>query len=95
MKSIVKISLILVVVIVFYAFVSEKNKTTTGNEPGRIMAFRPLTLRENINPQELERFAREQLTPTFKNKVVGVESYIIKGQRGDHKGGVCSLVDFR
>ena len=58
------------------------------------MAFRPLTLLENTNPQDLERFAREQLTPTFKNEVVGVQSYIIKGQRGDNKGQYVHLLVF-
>lgn len=46
---------------------------------GRIMAFRELRLLPTTATAELERFAREQLTPTFKNQVSGVESYIIKG----------------
>ncbi len=61
---------------------------------GKIMAFRPLTLLEGTNPKDLERFAREQLTPIFKNEVVGVESYIIKGQRGDNKGQYVHLLLF-
>ncbi len=61
---------------------------------GKIMAFRPLRLLEDTKPKDLERFAREQLTPTFKNEVVGVESYIIKGQRGDNKGQYVHLLIF-
>jgi len=34
------------------------------------------------------------LTPTFKNEVVGVQSYIIKGQRGDNKGQYVHLLIF-
>lgn len=66
----------------------------TAISQGKIMAFRPLILLENTNPQDLERFAREQLTPTFKNKVVGVQSYIIKGQRGDNKEQYVHLLIF-
>ncbi|UJH66526.1 hypothetical protein [Allomuricauda sp. SCSIO 65647] len=58
------------------------------------MAFRPLTLLENTEPTELERFGREQLTPTFKKYVPGVESYIIKGERGDNKGNYVHLLLF-
>ncbi len=58
------------------------------------MAFRPLTLLENTNPEDLERFAREQLTPTFKNQVPGVQSFIIKGERGDDKGKYVHLLTF-
>lgn len=61
---------------------------------GRILAFRPLTLLPSTDPAELERFAREQLTPTFNNQVPGVESYIIKGQRGENKGGYVHLLVF-
>ena len=58
------------------------------------MAFRPLTLLENTNPEDLERFAREQLTPTFKNQVPEVQSFIIKGERGDNKGKYVHLLTF-
>ncbi len=61
---------------------------------GKIMAFRPLTLLENTEPADLERFAREQLTPTFKRYVPGVDSYIIKGERGDNKGRYVHLLIF-
>ncbi|MEK6481081.1 hypothetical protein WJR50_26295 [Catalinimonas sp. 4WD22] len=61
---------------------------------GKIMAFRELTLLLDTDTSELERFAREQLTPTFKKQVPGVESYIIKGQRGDHKGQYVHLLIF-
>lgn len=61
---------------------------------GKIMAFRPLTLLENTDARDLERFARERLTPTFKNKVPGVASYIMKGQRGDNKGNYVHLLIF-
>jgi hypothetical protein len=61
---------------------------------GRVLAFRELTLLPNVNPKQLERFAAEQLTPTFKKKVPGVQSYIIKGERGDNKGKYVHLLIF-
>lgn len=67
---------------------------TTPASGGRIMAFRELTLLPSTDTAELERFAREQLTPTFRDEVPGVESYIIRGQRGDHKGGYVHLLVF-
>jgi membrane-associated HD superfamily phosphohydrolase len=60
MKTLVKFSSILILALALFAFVSHKTeKPTTTNEGGRIMAFRPLTLLENTNPQDLERFAHE------------------------------------
>lgn len=64
-----------------------------GN-PGRILAFRPLILLPTTDKLALERFGRNQLTPTFKNQIPGVESYIIKGQRGDNKGKYAHLLIF-
>lgn len=78
----------------FYYNSQEPPYVPVGDPSGRIMAFRELTLLENTKPEELERFAREQLTPTFKKHVPGVESYIIKGQRGDNKGKYVHLLVF-
>ena len=61
---------------------------------GRVLAFRELTLLPNTDPEQLERFAAEQLTPTFKKQVPGVESYILKGERGDNKGKYVHLLIF-
>jgi len=61
---------------------------------GRVLAFRELTLLPKTNPKQLERFAAEQLTPTFSKQVPGVQSYIIKGERGDNKGKYIHLLIF-
>ena len=66
----------------------------TKIKSGKIMAFRPLTLLENTNPKDLERFGKKQLTTTFKNQVPGVQSYIIKGERGDDKNKYVHLLIF-
>jgi hypothetical protein len=61
---------------------------------GRVMGYRELTLLPDTKAADLERFATEQLTPTFRNQVPGIESYIIKGQRGDNKGISVHLLIF-
>jgi hypothetical protein len=61
---------------------------------GRILAFRELTLLPRVNAKQLERFAAEQLTPTFSKLVPGVQSYIIKGERGDNKEKYVHLLIF-
>lgn len=63
-------------------------------QSGKIMAFRPLTLLENTTSEDLERFGKEQLTPTFKKQVPGVQSFIVKGERGDNKNNYVHLLIF-
>ena len=79
---------------IYFLFVSSLLAQNIPSTSGKILAFRPLTLLKGTDPAELERFGREQLTPTFKNQVLGVESYIIKGQRGDEKGKYVHLLIF-
>jgi hypothetical protein len=84
------------IIFVLLSLVSAFEKTPSLTEKegwGKIMAFRKLTLLPNTDTTELEQFASEQLTPTFK-QVPGVESYIIKGQRGDHKEQYVHLLIF-
>ncbi|SHG97851.1 hypothetical protein [Flagellimonas flava] len=61
---------------------------------GRVVGFRYLKLLPETQPHKLEKFAKEQLTPTFRTKVPGVESYIFKGQRGDNKDGYVHILIF-
>ena len=86
----------LIILCLFFVASSFKKMLSFSEEEsqGRIMAFRELTLLPTTDTAELERFAREQLTPTFKKQVPGVESYIIKGQRGDNKGRYVHLLVF-
>lgn len=87
------LAILCIVSITLIVFFTPKAKTSKPSS-GKIMAFRTLTLLEGTDPAALERFGREQLTPTFKNEVVGVESYIIKGQRGDNKDQYVHLLIF-
>lgn len=80
--------------IMLISFSSKNEKPEFDVESGRIMAFRPLTLLETTSAEDLEKFGREQLTPTFNKYVPGVKSYIIKGQRGDNKGKYAHLLIF-
>lgn len=72
----------------------ELKQALSLNNSGRVLAFRELTLLPKTNPKQLERFAAEQLTPTFSKQVPGVQSYIIKGERGDNKGKYIHLLIF-
>ncbi len=67
MKSFAVVLLIVLSFILMGSY-NSKNINFTTNTSGKIMAFRPLTLLEDVHPSELERFGREQLTPTFKNE---------------------------
>lgn len=55
--------------------------------PGNVVAIRELTLKEGVDSEEFERFATEEFTPTFDEQVPGVRAFILKGERGDKKGG--------
>jgi len=97
MLNMKKISYLLAIILtttILIAFSTEHNKPDFEFESGRIMAFRPLTLLDKTTPEELEKFGREQLTPTFNKYVPGVQSYIINGQRGDNKGKFVHLLIF-
>lgn len=54
--------------------------------PGNVIAVRELQLKPGVDPEEFERFAVEEFTPTFQEQVPGVSAYILKGERGDKKG---------
>lgn len=54
--------------------------------PGNVLAVRELQLKPGVDPEEFERFAVEEFTPTFQEQVPGVSAYILKGERGDKKG---------
>lgn len=86
--------ILIMVCFLFLAGSFKKSPSFSEEGKGKIMAFRELTLLPSTDTAELERFAQEQLTPTFRNKVPGVESYIIKGQRGDNKGQYVHLLIF-
>lgn len=74
--------------------VEDKQASINFNFDGRVAGFRYLKLLPETKSSDLERFAKEQLTPTFRTKVPGVESYIFKGQRGDNKDGYVHILIF-
>ncbi len=62
--------------------------------PGNIIAVREITLKPGIDAQEFERFVAEEFTPTFEEHVPGVRSFILKGTRGDRRGGYAFVLVF-
>lgn len=93
MKTSILLILSFIVTVTFWAFVKPM-QSVKKESTGKVMAFRELQLLPDTDTAAMERFAREQLTPTFKNQVPGVESYIIKGERGDLKGKYVHLLIF-
>jgi hypothetical protein len=62
------------------------NTSSFALQGGQVMAVRELKLRKNSTSKVLERFAKEQLAPTFEKYVPGVRCLIMHGERGDNKG---------
>jgi len=94
MKTYLAILCIISITLIVLSYAIGPKTKTLEVSSGKIMAFRPLILLKGTDPVALERFGREQLTPTFKNEVSGVESYILKSQRGYTKGQYVHLLIF-
>jgi len=90
------LSLLTLAIVAFglLSFYSSSHPDNESELTGRIMAFREVSLQNGANATDFERFAAEQLTPAFKQGVPGVESYLLKGERGDNKGQYVHLLIF-
>ena len=65
-----------------------------STNPGNVVALREVTLKPGVDPGEFEQFVAEEFTPTFEAHVPGVRAFIMKGTRGDRKGGYAFVLIF-
>lgn len=72
----------------------ESSRLLPSTAPGNIVAIREVNLKQDVDPDEFERFVAEEFTPTFEKHVPGVRAFILKGTRGDRKGGYAFVLVF-
>jgi hypothetical protein len=65
---------------------------TTGS--GHSVAIRVITLKEGVDPSRFEQFVADEFTPAFERYIPGMRAFILKGNRGDRKGGYAFVLSF-
>ncbi len=73
---------------------SQLSNPPSSTDPGKVVAVREVTLKAGVDPDEFERFAAEEFTPTFSKYVPGVRAFILKGNRGDRKDNYAFVLVF-
>jgi len=54
-----------------------------------------ITLKENVTPEEFEKFFLEEYIPAFKKEFPGASLHLLKGERGENKGKYGEFVYFK
>src|SRR5262245_52617095 len=61
---------------------------------GPVISVREFELRSGVKPQEFEKYARDELTHALSQAKTGTRFRILKGDRGDRKGGYLLIWEF-
>jgi hypothetical protein len=67
----------------------ESNRQAAG-----VLSVREFELRSGVKPEEFEKYAREELTRALSQAKTGTHFRILKGDRGDRKGGYLLIWEF-
>jgi hypothetical protein len=59
-----------------------------------VISVREFELRSGVKPEEFEKYAREELTRALSQAKTGTRFRILKGDRGDRKGGYLLIWEF-
>ena len=79
MKTTITIMVTLLIVATHFSFAQ-------STEPdGRVYSVRPLTLKKDVNAEEFEKYAKNELETAYRN-VPGVEARVARSDRGADKG---------
>jgi hypothetical protein len=68
---------------------AELNKQASG-----VLSAREFELRSGVKAEEFEKYAREELTRALSQAKTGTRFRILKGDRGDRKGGYLLIWEF-
>jgi hypothetical protein len=63
-------------------------------EASRVLSVREFELRSGVKAEEFEKYAREELTRALSQAKTGTHFRILKGDRGDRKGGYLLIWEF-
>jgi hypothetical protein len=59
-----------------------------------VISVREFELRSGVKPEEFENYARQELTHALSAAKTGTRFRILKGDRGDRKGGYLLILEF-
>ena len=59
-----------------------------------VLSVREFELRSGVKPEEFENYARQELTRALSQAKTGAHFRILKGDRGDRKGGYLLIWEF-
>jgi len=66
----------------------------SSREAAGVLSMREFELRSGVKPEEFEKYAREELTRALSQAKTGTRFRILKGDRGDRKGGYLLIWEF-
>jgi hypothetical protein len=82
------ITFLIASVIVSLAVVLVRGVESDGQGASPVISIREFELRSGVKPDEFEKYAREELTRALSQAKTGAHFRILKGDRGDRKGGI-------
>src|SRR5215813_12714699 len=89
------LSTILIVCLIAFCAVAFVRAVETGKDGGSpVISIRAFELRSGVKPEEFEKYAREELTRALSQAKRGTRFRILKGDRGDRKGGYLLIWEF-
>jgi len=88
------ITILIVCLIAFCAVVLVRAAETRNDNGAPVISVREFELRSGVKPQEFETYARQELTRALSQAKTGTRFRILKGDRGDRKGGYLLIWEF-
>ena len=88
------ITILLTCVIVPSAVFLIRGAQSDGQSNSPVISIREFELRSGVKPLEFEKYAREELTRALSQAKTGTRFRILKGDRGDRKGGYLLIWEF-
>jgi hypothetical protein len=82
------------ILIIFVAVIFVRAVETGKDSGPPVISVREFELRSGIKPEEFENYARKELTHALSEAKTGTHFRILKGDRGDRKGGYLLIWEF-
>lgn len=88
------ISILIVCLIAFCVVAFVRAVETPKDNGTRVISIREFELRSGVKAEEFEKYAREELTRALSQAKTGTRFRVLKGDRGDRKGGYLLIWEF-
>ena len=82
------------VLIIFLALLIVRAVESRNESSAPVLSVREFELRSGVKPEEFEKYAREEFTRALGRAKTGTRFRILKGDRGDRKGGYLLIWEF-